>query len=251
MAKKKRRNRPSVALEAHKGLAVAGTTLGAVLVVVVLVLLGAYSRSQETGAVVEGPDGEGGSEENVEGGIETGVTEEGFPYQGSPDAPVKLIEYSDYLCGHCKDFALETEPRIVEEYVATGKVQHIYHYFVLSQPLLDEAAHCAADQEHFWEYHRVMFAGQSRFGDISTMEELQALLVEFAQQVGLDVPEFEACWTSHRHQQAILEATQEGIDQGISGTPTFSVQGELMVGNQPYENFQKAIEASLEAVTER
>ena len=248
MAKKKRRNRQSTALEAHKRLAVAGTTLGALLVVVALALLGAYSRAQERVVVVDPPDVEPDVEEEAEGGIETGVTEDGFPYQGSPDAPVKLIEYSDYLCGHCKDFALETEPRLVEEYVATGKVQYIYHYFVLGQTLLDEAAHCAADQGHFWEYHRVMFAGQSRFGDISTMEALQALLVEFAEQVGLDVPEFEACWSSHRHQQAIIEATQAGFDMGINGTPTFSVQGELMVGNQPYENFQKAIEASLEQV---
>jgi protein-disulfide isomerase len=181
------------------------------------------------------------------GKLETGITEDGFPYKGSPDAPVKMIEYSDYLCGHCKAFALEKEPRITEEYVEAGKVQYIFHYYALgeAQVLLGEAAHCAADQGRFWDYHRVMFESQDQFASIATMEDLQALLVQFAEQAGLEVSDFEACWDSHQHQQTIIDAVMSAREQGVGGTPTFSIQGELLVGNQPYEVFQEAIEAAL------
>jgi protein-disulfide isomerase len=233
-AKVKSKNRAAQAQsERRKQLLTAGMTVAALMFVGLLVFLGAQSRksgSQVTTEVLE---------------VETGITEDGFPYQGAPDAPVKLVEYSDYLCGHCASFALETEPRLVEEYVATGQVQYIYHYYALQQTLLAEASHCAADQGHFWEYHRLMFASQDRFGSISTMEELQALLVEFAEQVGLDTSEFETCWNSHRHQDAIIESATSAQEDGVAYTPTFSIQGELFVGNQPYEAFQQAIEASL------
>jgi protein-disulfide isomerase len=192
--------------------------------------------------------GNDGSETEPEHtGPETGITEDGFPYQGSPDAPVKVIEYSDYLCGHCKGFALEKEPLIEKEYVAAGKVQYIYHYYALGQAqvLLGEAAHCAADQGRFWEYHATMFENQSRFVSVETMEDLQVLLADFAEQAGLDVSEFKECWNSHQHQQTIIDAVLAAREEGVGGTPTISVQDELIVGNQPYEVFQKAIEAAL------
>ncbi len=242
MKRKRRRSTARVKLEDRKAkakserrkqLLTAGMTVAALMFVGLLVLLGARSGKSGGQVTTEVQD------------VETGVTEDGFPYQGSPDAPVKLVEYSDYLCGHCANFALETEPRLIKEYVATGQVQYIYHYYALQQTLLAEASHCAADQGHFWEYHRVMFASQNRFGSVSTMEELQALLIEFAAQVGLDTSEFETCWSSHRHQDAIIEAATSARESGVGSTPTFSIQGELFVGNQPYEVFQQAIEASL------
>jgi protein-disulfide isomerase len=235
MTRKRRRSKAKAGRERRKRHLIAGVTVTALLVSTLLVFLGAQSRKS------------GGEVKTESVGIETGVTEDGFPYQGAPDALVKLIEYSDYLCGHCKNFALEKEPRIVEEYVATGKVQYIYHYYALgeAQVLVGEAAHCAADQGHFWEYHKVVFENQGRFREISTLEELLELLAEFAGQVGLDVPDFETCWNSHRHQETIIEAVMAAREIGVGGTPTFSIQGELIVGNQPYDVFQQAIEASL------
>jgi protein-disulfide isomerase len=213
-----------------------GHVLLVILVVAVgLAVLGACS------------DSDGDTTENETNGIETGITEDGFPYKGSPDAPVKIIEYSDYLCGHCQGFALEKEPMIAEAYVETGKAQYIYHYYALgeAQVLLGEAAHCAADQGRFWEYHNVMFESQDRFGSIATMADLQTLLRQFAEQSGLDVTKFEECWDSHQHQQTIIDAVIAAREEGVGGTPTISIQGELFVGNQPYEVFQNAIEAAL------
>ena len=204
-------------------------------VVIALVAFGACSNNDP-----------GNTEDEVKE-LEIGITEDGFPYKGSPDAPVKIIEYSDYLCGHCKGFALEKEPLIIKEYVETGQAQYIYHYYALgeAQVLLGEAAHCAADQGRFWEYHSVMFESQDRFASVATMEDLQTLLRQFAEQAGLEVADFEACWESHQHQQTIIDAVMSAREKGVGGTPTISIQGELFVGNQPYEVFQQAIEAAL------
>jgi protein-disulfide isomerase len=131
--------------------------------------------------------------------------------------------------------------------VVNGQVQYIYQYYALgnAQVLLGEAAHCAADQGRFWGYHVAMFSNQDRFGPISTMDELQTLLAEIADVVGLDVSEFEECWGSHQHQETIIESIQAARAIGVGGTPTVSIQGEMIVGNQPYDVFQQAIEAAL------
>ena len=71
-------------------------------------------------------------------------------------------------------------------------------------------------------------------------------MTEFAQQAELDVAAFEECWTSHQYQETIIDAVMAAREKGVSGTPTISVQGELIVGNQPYDVFQKAIEAALD-----
>jgi predicted DsbA family dithiol-disulfide isomerase len=77
------------------------------------------------------------------------------------------------------------------------------------------------------------------------MEDLQARLTEFAEQADLDMAEFEECWTSHRNQESIIDAVMAAREIGVGGTPTISVQGELIVGNQPFEVFQEAIESAL------
>lgn len=225
----------STETQGRKSLSRAGLAALTVTILAMLVLLGACS------------DGNGGESESELAENTTGVTEDGFPYKGSPAAPVKVIEYSDYLCGHCRSFSLEKEPMIVEEYVDTGKVQYIYHYYALgeAQVLLSEASHCAADQDRFWEYHEIMFENQGQFGSVETMEDLQSQLTEFAKQAELDVAEFEECWSSHQHQETIIAAVMAARDKGVGGTPTISVQGEFIVGNQPYDVFQEAIEAGL------
>jgi protein-disulfide isomerase len=221
--------------QGRKPLSMAGLAALTVAILAMLVLLGACSG------------GDGGESESVLAENTTGITEDGFPYKGSPDAPVKVIEYSDYLCGHCRNFFLEKEPMIVKEYVDTGKVQYIHHYYALgeAQVLLSEASHCAADQDRFFEYHEVMFENQGQFGSVETLEDLQSQLTELAEQAELDVAEFEECWSSHQHQETVIDAVMAARERGVGSTPTISVQGELIVGDQPYDVFQKAIEAGL------
>lgn len=230
------------AFKYDKRLLVFAATCFAFIMVALLALLGARDKAEAS----VGNGEPVGTEIAIED-VETGITEDGFPYQGSPDAPVKFIEYSDYICGHCKDFALEKEPLLVRDYIATGKVQYIYHYYALKQTWLAEAVHCAADQGRFWEYHKLLFQDQSKlFGDIETLEQLQSVLNDIAERSGLDVPEFQACWNSHKHEQTIMDAITAAQEIGIEGTPTFSIQGQLIVGNQSYKTFQQAIEDALD-----
>lgn len=180
------------------------------------------------------------------------LTAEGYPYLGSPDAPVKFIEYSDYFCGHCAGFALEKAPQIEEEYVTTGKVQYITQYYALgldARLSVVEAGACAADQGRFFEYQRILFTNQQQLG-ATPIDQWQDLLVQYAQQVELDVATFEACWEQAPHQEQILASIEDARQRGVSGTPAFMINGQLVVGNQPYERFQAVIEEALAGVTQ-
>jgi predicted DsbA family dithiol-disulfide isomerase len=90
-----------------------------------------------------------------------------------------------------------------------------------------------------------LFENQDRFGSIQTLADLQGLLTEFAEGANLDVGEFEECWNSHKHQQTIIDAVLAAREEGVGGTPTISVGGELIVGNQDYSVFKTAIEEAL------
>ncbi len=183
----------------------------------------------------------GGGEETVglNPNVPTGFTDEGFPYRGSPDAPVKIVEFSDYLCPHCRDFNLETAPRIDEAFVATGKVQYINHYFALGPDRIPivEAAYCAADQDKFWEYHHTLFVNQGRVQ--------RADLIGYARDLGLDVDTFTQCLDSQKHRQAIEAAIRSAQQLGVDATPTFLVNGQLLRGAYPFEVFQQVIEQVL------
>jgi protein-disulfide isomerase len=181
-----------------------------------------------------------------------GLTVEGYPYLGSPDAPVKMFEYTDYFCGHCAYFSLEKVPLIEEEYVATGKVQYIMQYYALGQDarlLVVEAGACAADQGHFFEYQRTLFSNQQELAN-TPIDQWKDLLMQYAGQVGLDVATFEACWEQAPHQEQILTSINDARQKGVSGTPAFLINGELVVGNQPYEQFQAVIEQALAEATQ-
>jgi protein-disulfide isomerase len=239
----------------QRALTVVATGLIAVFAFVVLFVL---SRPDNDGAeavvaaptepVVTKP-----SEPMASGSPEgEGLTAEGYPYLGSPDAPVKMFEYTDYFCGHCAYFALEKVPLIEEEYVATGKVQYIMQYYALGQDArlsVVEAGACAADQGHFFEYQRALFSNQQELGN-TPVDQWKDLLMQYAGQVGLDVATFEDCWEQMPHQEQILASINDARQKGVGSTPAFLINGQLVVGNQPYEQFQAVIEQALSEVTQ-
>jgi len=205
----------------------------------------------------------GDSDKEPAAGLDTGVvdsvgeaaanlTAEGYPYRGSPDAPVKMFEYSDYFCGHCATFALEKAPQIEEAYVATGKVQYIAQYYALgldARLSIVEAAACAADQGRFFEYQRALFVDQQKLGT-TPVDQWGDLLAQYAQQLGLDTATFGACWEQTSHREQILTSIDDARQKGVGGTPAFLINGELLVGNQPYEQFQAVIEQALAEATQ-
>lgn len=170
---------------------------------------------------------------------------------GDPNAPVTIIEYSDFKCHYCGRFSDETEDLIVKNYVETGKVYFIYRSmgnFLSSRSGSPEsensaaAAYCAGDQGLFWEYHDTLFANlNDEISDPFAPRRLEA----FAEAINLDMDSFNACVESGKYTAQVAQDGIDGTAGGVTGTPAFFVNDQFISGAQPYEVFRDAIEAEL------
>jgi protein-disulfide isomerase len=164
---------------------------------------------------------------------------DGAPVRGAAEAPVTVVEFSDYHCPFCKR-AQTTITQILERY--PGKVRHVYRDFPVDalHPQARQAAEgarCAHDQGKFWDYHDVLFA--------STPHAAPGDLRKYAELVGLDVPAFEQCVSAGTHRAAVQRDIDEGRRLGVSGTPAFFINGRSLTGAQPLETFARVIEEEL------
>ncbi len=148
---------------------------------------------------------------------------------GDPNAPVTVEEFSNFLCGHCRDFALYIEEDFIKEYAETGKVYFTFVNFPFGSEeafAAAEATYCAADQNRFYEYKEFLFnyAGyQDAFSDSS--------LINYAVSAGLDQDEFQNCLLSNTYENAYLEDYAYAQSVGIQGTPTFLINGTTIVSS--------------------
>ncbi len=173
---------------------------------------------------------------------------------GDPNAPVVIEEYSDFGCSHCADFALGTKMIIEQEYIESGQVYLVFHSVggLLGSPATlqaAEGAYCAADQNAFWPFHDLIFANQvtllqNRNADIS------GTLVQFAELLELNPDQFDTCLAERKYQNLAAQDEVDATQKGITGTPTFIVNGVLLRGNQSFEYFQQVIEEELAKVGE-
>lgn len=174
----------------------------------------------------------------------TGRTEEGFWYKGSPDAAVTVIEYGDFQCPTCAFYFKNLGPIITRDYIEPGKVQFVYHEFPLDSHQhavpAAEAARCAGDQGKYWEMHDMLFINQDQWSLLSTVDNVFS---GYAGQIGLNRADFDACMSAGTHNAAVVAAGQSSIERGITGTPTFDVNGQLVDLN----GLPGAIEAALRA----
>jgi protein-disulfide isomerase len=173
------------------------------------------------------------------------------PSWGPADAPVTIIEFSDYQCPFCLRFWSETLPQIRQEY--EGKVRFVYRDFPLSSihpwaQKAAEAAECADDQEMFWEYHDLIFENQGPLIEQLNAEGLDGVLTSFqtyAADLGLDTAAFNECLDSGKYTSEVLKDLQEGQSYGVQGTPAFFINGQLVSGAQPFASFKAVIDAAL------
>lgn len=159
--------------------------------------------------------------------------------RGAQDAKVTIVEYSDFQCPFCARVQ-PTLDQILTDY--EGKVKIQYRHFLLhslSQKAA-EASECAGDQEKFWEYHDKLFEKQSEWSTVGTGE-----FIRYAKDIGLDVGLFTTCLDSRYFASKVRAEWDEGKRKGVTGTPTFFVNGKPIVGAQPYTTFQTAIESAL------
>lgn len=158
--------------------------------------------------------------------------------RGSPSAPITMIEYSDFQCPFCGRWSRDTAPRVEEEYVARGLLRREFRYYAfLGQESFRaaEAAECANDQGLFWPYHDKLFnsqrgENQGAFSD--------ANLKAFARELRLDTARFDACLDGNLHSKLVVEETEAAKKQGISSTPTFIINGEVVKGALPFDQFK-------------
>ena len=177
-------------------------------------------------------------------------------YRGEQDAPVTLIEYSDYHCPFCKRHAITVMPPIIENYVNTGKVRFIMREFPIDRlhpraPAASKAALCAGDQGNYWGMHDALFEDQKATSD----DDFRRMVSD----LGLDVDAFNECMGGDEFTAQISSDMAEGRGLGVSGTPSFVVGltdpedpdkvnvTKFIRGAQPLPAFQSAIDELLKA----
>ena len=175
----------------------------------------------------------------VGGKVEVSVDDDAFI--GEKNAPVTIVEFSDYECPFCSRFYDQTLPQIKSEYVDKGKVKLVYRDFPLSfhpnAQKAAEAAECAGEQGKYFEMHDKLF-GQGVAGGVSGFKQ-------YAQEIGLDTKKFNSCLDSGKMASEIQKDFNDGQSYGVQGTPAFFVNGKLISGAQPFTNFQQVIDSEL------
>ncbi|MBI4159115.1 DsbA family protein [Candidatus Woesearchaeota archaeon] len=200
--------------------------------------------NEGTGAVVapaaplpSAPPGE------VNPNIRQDVKYDGAPVIGDKDAKVTIIEFSDFQCPFCGRFYEQTLPSLQKEYIDTGKVKLAFRHLPLSfheyaMPAA-EASECANEQGKFWEYHDKIFDNQGLLSN--------EILSTWAKEVGLDADKFDKCMKDGKYKSEIQKDLSDASAYGASGTPTFFINGKILVGAQPFSAFKQVIDAELSA----
>jgi protein-disulfide isomerase len=160
--------------------------------------------------------------------------------KGSANAPIEIIEFSDFQCPFC----LRADPTVRQVLSTYGdRIRFVYrHYPLPNHPLARraaEAAACAGEQGKFWPYHDLLFANPSKLGDTDLKQHAAAL--------GLNASQFGSCVDTHKPKAQIDADVKDGEEAGVNGTPAFFINGRMISGAQPYDVFKKIIDEELAA----
>ncbi len=161
------------------------------------------------------------------------------PSKGAANAPIQIIEFADYQCPYCS----ATEPtvnKLLDKY--KDKIRVVFKSYPLLQihPQAMNAAlaaQCANEQDKFWGMHDVLFENHAKLSD--------SVYLPFAKNLGLDIPKFQACFSSPVSKASVMADYEYGQTLGISATPAFYINGILLMGAQPYSEFESIIEKEL------
>jgi protein-disulfide isomerase len=166
------------------------------------------------------------------------VAENGRPARGPANAPIQMIEFSDFQCPFC----LKANPTVTQVLNTYGdKIRFVYRHYPLpnhpnARPAA-EAAQCANEQGKFWPFHDRLFARDGRLSD--------ADLKTVAGEVSLDMTKFEGCVATHKYKADVDADVAAGDEAGVSGTPAFFINGRTLTGAQPFEAFKRIIDDEL------
>jgi protein-disulfide isomerase len=165
------------------------------------------------------------------------------PSKGPKDAPVVIVEFSDFNCQYCKRFMSETLEPLLEAY--GDQILFVYRDFTILGPSSIDAAvaaECANEQDAFWEYHDILFNNQARFSN----EEL----IGYAEELNLDIEAFSACLEDPEFVNEVRRDTAAAQQTGARGTPAFLVNGQVVSGAQPFEGFAAIIDQEIAVMSD-
>jgi protein-disulfide isomerase len=167
------------------------------------------------------------------------VSTDDEPSIGRQDAPITIVEFSDYQCPYCQAFYLQTFSQLLSAY--PDQIRFVYRDLPLpghpeSQPAA-EAADCAGEQGAYWKFHDDLFSGQYPLG--------RSAYDQYAANLGLDLTAFDNCLNDHRYQSEVKADAADAASLGLNGTPSFVINGRILIGARPLEDFKAIIDEEL------
>ena len=178
------------------------------------------------------------------------------PVIGNPDAPITIIEFSDFQCPFCARFHVQTLPLLLEQYIDQGKVKLVFRDFPIQSIHPNAlpasvAAECANEQGQCKPMHDMLFDNQKQWSNQETVNAL-SMFSQYATEIGLDQENFDSCLTSGKYIEEIRNDLDDGRSYDVTGTPGFFIgNNEIgyveLKGAQPFESFKKVIDSQLEA----
>ncbi|MGE5463706.1 MAG: DsbA family protein [Syntrophothermus sp.] len=167
------------------------------------------------------------------------IPTDGFPALGPADAPITIVEFSDYQCPFCRRWHQEVYEPLLAAY--PGQIRMVYRNLPLTSIHPDaqgaaEAAMCAGEQDAYWPFHDKLLSNES----LNTETYLQ-----YAQELSLNVDQFKACITDQKYKDAIQADSDFALNLGVQSTPTFFINGLAVVGAQPLDVFKQVIDKEL------
>ncbi|GIW31995.1 MAG: thiol:disulfide interchange protein [Meiothermus sp.] len=167
---------------------------------------------------------------------------------GNPEAKVTVVDFSNYLCSHCRDHANEVFPLIKRDYIDTGKIRYVFRDFPFGGQenviRAGEAAACAADNNLYVEYHEALFRAQMQWAGLSG-EALDNYFTDLAGQIGIAPATFSQCLKSGSKRAGVLADQKLATDLGLTGTPSFIVNGETYAGQRSYDSWREILDKAL------
>jgi len=176
------------------------------------------------------------------------------PVIGDPNAPITIVEFSDFQCPFCARFNIQTLPLLMEEYIDTGKVKLVFRDFPITSIHPNAlpaalAAECANEQDKFKGMHDIIFENQNVWNKLETNQAV-SVFSQYATELNLDQEKFDSCLLSAKYVDEIRNDLDDGREYGVSGTPGFFIGNDQvgfveLKGAQPFENFKKVLDAQL------
>ncbi len=163
-------------------------------------------------------------------------------FVGDPNAPVTIVEFTDFECKVCSMHYQQIYPQIHQKYVETGLVRYVVRdypiEFHLQAQKAAEAAECAGEQGNYWEMHYMLFENQANL----SVDNYK----KWAREIGLDGAIFDECLDSGAMEEEVKMDVADGSSYGVHGTPIFFINGKMISGAKPFAVFDAAIQKALE-----